>query len=125
WWIKRTGTRFSRKYRQLARAASFNVRDPWLPPVIRMVSFASRRLGVILKNSARTGRPVTSDLPGGKKRAASGKLNSARRTQRPILRLVNPGIAFGSITTNGDCFHKAASTTGPAAYPPRLNTAEA
>ncbi len=79
-----------------------------------MVSLASRCFGAISKNSGRTGSPVTSDLPGGKKRAASGKLNSARRTNRPILRLVKPGIAFGSITTSGDFFHSAASTTGPA-----------
>ena len=50
-----------------------------------------------------------------KERAASGKLSSARWTKRPIWRLVSPGIAFGSITTSGKCFHSAAITTGPAA----------
>ena len=55
--------------------------------------------------------------------AVSGKVISARETSRPITRLVNPGTAFGSITTTGTRRSSAAATGGPATYPPMLKTA--
>ena len=77
------------------------MRDPWLPPVISSWSTAPRGLGWMRKNSSRTGSPVTSVRPLGKKAAVSGKETSARATRREMERLVNPGTAFGSITTTG------------------------
>jgi hypothetical protein len=100
------------------------VRDPWLPPVIRIFSTSPGALDGIRKNSSRTGRPVVSVRPGGKNRLVSEKLISALDTNRAITRLVNPGIAFGSITTTGLRRSSAAITGGPATYPPILNTAE-
>ena len=75
------------------------------------------------KNSARTGRPVSSVRSGGKKRRVSSKLINARRTHGAIQRFVAPGTAFGSMTTTGTPRASAASTGGPATYPPMLNTA--
>ena len=60
---------------------------------------------------------------GGKNRRVSSKLISARRTQRAIQRLVAPGTAFGSMTITGTPRARAASTGGPATYPPMLKTA--
>ncbi len=67
------------------------------------------------KNSSRTGSPVISLRPAGKYRAVSGKLSSARATNRAIFRFVNPGTAFGSMITTGSRRASAASVTGPAA----------
>ena len=74
--------------------------------------------------NSRTGNPVISVRPLGKYLAVSGNDTSARLTNRPITRLVNPGTAFGSITTTGVRRNRAAMTGGPATYPPILNTAE-
>ncbi len=75
------------------------------------------------KNSSRTGIPVTSVTVSGNHFAVSGKLTSARDTKRASLRWVNPGMAFGSITTTGTRFQRAASNTGPATKPPMEKTA--
>ena len=121
----RTANPAARNSGQLSRLARLSVRDPWLPPVIRRCSRSPRGFGGMAKNSSRTGNPVSSDLPRAKYRAVSGKEISARAASRPIARLVNPGIAFGSITTTGTRFTSAAITAGPATYPPMLKTADA
>ena len=48
------------------RLARFNVREPWLPPVIRTCNRSPRGLGGMAKNSSRTGSPVSSVRPRGK-----------------------------------------------------------
>src|SRR5262249_48570719 len=61
----------------------------------------------------------------GKYDAVSGNERSARDTNLAIARFVNPGTAFGSITTSGTRVSSAARTGGPATYPPILKTAAA
>src|ERR1035438_6068279 len=86
----RTGAAPRTNNGQLSRTARFNVRDPWLPPVISTVGGPPGGLGGMENNSWRTGRPVTSVFPVRKKAAVSGNETSARYTKRPMTRLVNP-----------------------------------
>src|ERR1035438_4742761 len=83
WWVMRIPRPALRNNGQLCIAAWLRVRDPWLPPVISRWSRGPRTLGWMRKNSSRTGSPVTSVRPLGKKAAVSGKETRARAT-RPL-----------------------------------------
>ena len=63
------------------------MRDPWLPPVISTCSTSPRGLGWMRKNSSRTGSPVTSVRPLGKKRGGLRERRPGARDEagdRPI-----------------------------------------
>src|ERR1039457_1211829 len=73
WWVMRMARTALRNSGQLCSAAWFKVRDPWLPPVISRWSTGPRGLGWMRKNSSRTGSPVASVRPRGKKEGSAAQ----------------------------------------------------
>ena len=86
-----------------------NIRAPCEPPKI---SRCGGPVGAArLKNSGRTGTPVTSALRN--HLAAAGKLMAAACTRLPTSRLARPGMALGSYAMVGILRRSAANIAGP------------
>src|SRR5271168_2701876 len=93
---------------------------PWLPPVTSSRNGFSGFRGSIVKNSGRTGHPVTIAF------APHAFADTAYPVailfdNRARILFVNPGSAFGSKMTFGIPRSHVASNIGPAAYPPTPN----
>ncbi len=112
--MRNPGTRFSSSDAASVKAR-FSALAPWLPPNSNSVGRPAC-LGEILKNSSRTGTPVTSHLRN--QRQVSSKCTAATSTRLATTRFANPGTTFGSNTTVGYPPSEAANIAGPDAYPP-------
>ena len=96
----------------MAGKVLLNSRAPCDPPKTSRCG-ASPVAGGSLKNSGRTGMPVTSALR--KKIAAAGKFTAAACTCFPTSRFARPGMAFGSKAMVGTRSISAAAIPGPEA----------
>src|ERR1700730_18194617 len=95
---------------------------PWLPPVINTRNgFCGMRCAMV-RNSGRTGQPVTTALAP-QVRADISYPVATRLEMRASALLVNPGSALGSKITLGIPRIQVVSNIGPAAYPPTPNAA--
>src|SRR6202166_3214718 len=102
--------------------ARFTGSAPWLPPVISTRNgFCGIRCAMV-RNSGRTGHPVTTALAP-QVRADTSYPVAIRVEMRASDLLVNPGSALGSKITLGIPCIQVVSNIGPAAYPPTPNAA--
>src|ERR1700688_775900 len=102
--------------------ARFTGNAPWLPPVINTRNgFCGTRCAIV-RNSGRTGQPVTTAFVP-QVRADISYPVAIRVEIRASVLLVNPGSALGAKITLGIPRIQVVSNIGPAAYPPTPNAA--